>query len=280
MYWQAEATRAGGPRRRPAGDDRGAADRRRRRSRLAARGRAARASISSPGSTERVRPSLAPHAIYTVSEESLRWIAEVGAEHGVPVQIHLSETAGRGRANASPTTVCGRPHYLDRLGMLGPRTLLAHGVWLDAARARADRRARRHRRHQPGRQHEARGRRRLPLPGGAQRRASRSASAPTAPARTTRSTSSPTSRRFALIQKHAAARPVGRSTPAEAWAIATGARAPLLGAGSRSQSASRPTSCCSDATRYELGLGDLTRRPRLRRLGLGRRHHRRRRPAC
>ena len=45
------------------------------------------------------------------------------------------------------------------------RTVLAHGVWLDRGGARADRRARLHRRHQPGRQHEARRRRRLPLPG-------------------------------------------------------------------------------------------------------------------
>lgn len=77
-----------------------------------------------------ITPSLAPHAIYTVSEESLRFIAELGAERRVPVQIHLSETEGE-------VTECVarhgmRPaHYLDGLGMLGENTLLAHGVWLD-----------------------------------------------------------------------------------------------------------------------------------------------------
>ena len=34
----------------------------------------------------------APHAIYTVSERSLRWVAERAAERELPVQIHLSET--------------------------------------------------------------------------------------------------------------------------------------------------------------------------------------------
>src|SRR3954470_1904151 len=42
----------------------------------------------------RVSPSLGPHAIYTVSPESLAWIAQVGAEREISVQIHLSETEG------------------------------------------------------------------------------------------------------------------------------------------------------------------------------------------
>ncbi len=79
---------------------------------------------------ERIRPSLAPHAIYTVGPESLRFVAELSDERDVPIQIHLSETE-------QEVTDCVerhgmRPaHYLDSLGMLGERTLLAHGVWLD-----------------------------------------------------------------------------------------------------------------------------------------------------
>jgi 5-methylthioadenosine/S-adenosylhomocysteine deaminase len=77
-----------------------------------------------------ITPALAPHAIYTVSEESLRWIGELSAERELPVQIHLSETekevqdclAEHGERPAS---------YLDRLGLLTERTVLAHGVWLD-----------------------------------------------------------------------------------------------------------------------------------------------------
>ncbi len=78
----------------------------------------------------RIERSLAPHAIYTVSEELLRWTAETAAEHEVAVHIHLSETE-------QEVTDCVEQHgvrpaaYLDRLGVLSERTVLAHGVWLD-----------------------------------------------------------------------------------------------------------------------------------------------------
>ena len=80
----------------------------------------------------RVSPSLGPHAIYTVSSESLAWIAEVAADRQIPLQIHLSETE-------QEVSDCLEAHgerpaaYLDELGFLGPRTLLAQGVWLDEA---------------------------------------------------------------------------------------------------------------------------------------------------
>jgi len=77
-----------------------------------------------------VRPALAPHAIYTVSERSLRWFAEASEDRGLPVQIHLSETEEEVTRCLSEHSV--RPaEYLDRVGLLGPRTVLAHGVWLD-----------------------------------------------------------------------------------------------------------------------------------------------------
>ena len=80
----------------------------------------------------RVSPSLGPHAIYTVSPPSLAWLAEVAAEREITLQIHLSETEqevhdcldAHGKRPAA---------YLDELGFLGPRTLLAHGVWLEQA---------------------------------------------------------------------------------------------------------------------------------------------------
>ncbi|HWA53344.1 MAG TPA: amidohydrolase [Solirubrobacterales bacterium] len=76
--------------------------------------------------------SLAPHSIYTVSEGLLRWVAETAAERGVSIQIHLSETEQEvldclDRHGERPAA------YLDRLGVLGERTVLAHGVWLDRA---------------------------------------------------------------------------------------------------------------------------------------------------
>jgi 5-methylthioadenosine/S-adenosylhomocysteine deaminase len=78
----------------------------------------------------RVSPSLGPHAIYTVSPESLAWLAEVAAEREISLQIHLSETEDEVRDCLEEYGK--RPAaYLDELGFLGPRTVLAHGVWLD-----------------------------------------------------------------------------------------------------------------------------------------------------
>jgi 5-methylthioadenosine/S-adenosylhomocysteine deaminase len=76
--------------------------------------------------------SLAPHSIYAVSEGLLRWAGEQAAERGLAFHIHLSETEGE-------VVDCLDAHgvrpaaYLDRLGLLGERTVLAHGVWLDQA---------------------------------------------------------------------------------------------------------------------------------------------------
>jgi 5-methylthioadenosine/S-adenosylhomocysteine deaminase len=79
-----------------------------------------------------VSAALAPHAIYTVSEPSLRWIAERSAADEIPIHIHLSETE-REVADCVATHGARPAAYLDRCGVLGPRTMLAHGVWLDDA---------------------------------------------------------------------------------------------------------------------------------------------------
>jgi 5-methylthioadenosine/S-adenosylhomocysteine deaminase len=77
-----------------------------------------------------VTPAFGPHAIYTVSPQSLRWLAETAAERDLSLNIHLSET--KGEVDDCLTAHGKRPaHHLDELGFLGPRTILAHGVWLD-----------------------------------------------------------------------------------------------------------------------------------------------------
>jgi 5-methylthioadenosine/S-adenosylhomocysteine deaminase len=82
------------------------------------------------GSGARITPTLGPHAIYTVSEKSLQWIAALSGERDLPVHIHLSETEGEVHDCVAAHGV--RPAaYLDRIGILTPRTVLAHGVWLD-----------------------------------------------------------------------------------------------------------------------------------------------------
>jgi len=80
----------------------------------------------------RVSPSIGPHAIYTVSKEAWQWCAQYARDEGLLLQYHLSETE-------KEVKDCQRLHgarparYLDRIGVLGPRSIAAHGVWLDDA---------------------------------------------------------------------------------------------------------------------------------------------------
>ena len=77
-----------------------------------------------------IRPSVGPHAVYTVSGESLGWLAEVSADRDVPFHIHLSET--RGEVDDCQAANGARPPaWLDQLGALSARTVAAHGCWLD-----------------------------------------------------------------------------------------------------------------------------------------------------
>jgi 5-methylthioadenosine/S-adenosylhomocysteine deaminase len=78
----------------------------------------------------RIRPSLGPHAVYTVSEEGLRWCAETSRREGILLQIHLAET--RKEVSDAVSQLGRRPvKVLDECGILNPLTVAAHGCWLD-----------------------------------------------------------------------------------------------------------------------------------------------------
>ncbi len=82
------------------------------------------------GYSDRIRFTLTPHAIYTVSRDSLRWVRDFAARHDLMVQIHLSETRHEVeeslRMHGLPPAL-----YLDQLGLLHPKVVLAHAVHLD-----------------------------------------------------------------------------------------------------------------------------------------------------
>jgi 5-methylthioadenosine/S-adenosylhomocysteine deaminase len=74
-----------------------------------------------------ITPSVAAHAPYTVSAKNLVAEAELAEEHGVPYQIHLSETRWEvekllQEKGVSPVT------YLADLGVLSDRMIAAHCV--------------------------------------------------------------------------------------------------------------------------------------------------------
>lgn len=78
----------------------------------------------------RIRFAYAPHAVYTVSEKSLCAVGEMAAADGESfVHVHVSETAKevadcKEKYGMSPVAL------LDRCGLLGRRTVLAHCVHL------------------------------------------------------------------------------------------------------------------------------------------------------
>ena len=78
----------------------------------------------------RVRLCAAPHSIYTVTPEELRWVGEIAERYGLLVHIHLSETQGE-------VDECIRLHgcrpavLLERAGLMNSLLIAAHGQFLD-----------------------------------------------------------------------------------------------------------------------------------------------------
>jgi 5-methylthioadenosine/S-adenosylhomocysteine deaminase len=78
----------------------------------------------------RLRVALAPHAIYTVQPPALEWIGSLARDEGLLLHIHLSET--RQEVEECIATHGVRPaRLLERLGLVGPNLIAAHGVYLD-----------------------------------------------------------------------------------------------------------------------------------------------------
>src|SRR5262249_58878333 len=74
-------------------------------------------------------PAVAPHALYTNSDETLKASRALANRYGVPLVIHLSETKKENddtlaKRKMTPAQV------LDSLGVLSGRTIAAHCVWL------------------------------------------------------------------------------------------------------------------------------------------------------
>ena len=73
---------------------------------------------------------MGPHAIYTVSEESLLWAKEFSAENNIMIHIHISETQ-------TEVENCMQKHgkrpieYLNAIGFLSSNILAAHVIWVN-----------------------------------------------------------------------------------------------------------------------------------------------------
>jgi 5-methylthioadenosine/S-adenosylhomocysteine deaminase len=206
------------------------------------------------GNPDRIAAAFAPHAIYTVSQPSLEWIAAEAADRGLPIQIHLSETE---KEVADCVAAHGaRPAaYLDRLGVLGPRTTLAHAVWLDDEELDlvAERGA--------TLVTNPVANLKLAVGGVFPFRAARERAIPVGLGTDGAGSNNSLDllqdvKVFALLQKHQAGDPAV-VTAGEAWGIATGARAPLLGASGRLEAGEPADFLLLRPDVPELSLGDL-----------------------
>ena len=79
----------------------------------------------------RIVPAWGPHAVYTVSQESLRALKQLSDETGYLLHMHLSETQ-KEVEECKAETGKSPAKYLEDIGFLSDRCVMAHGVWLDS----------------------------------------------------------------------------------------------------------------------------------------------------
>lgn len=76
-----------------------------------------------------VKVAIAPHSIYAVCEKNLIKAKELAEKYCAPIHIHLAETKAEfdeclEKNKLTPVA------YLDKLGILNEKTILAHCVWV------------------------------------------------------------------------------------------------------------------------------------------------------
>ena len=75
-------------------------------------------------------PAVAPHAMYTLDRDSLLASAALARRYNVPVLIHLAETEDEAKQSQARHQL-SPAGYLESIGFWGPRTLAAHGIWVN-----------------------------------------------------------------------------------------------------------------------------------------------------
>ncbi|OCH18838.1 amidohydrolase [Aliivibrio sp. 1S165] len=77
-----------------------------------------------------ITPAFAPHAVYTVSKEKLQEINQLSKSEDVPVLIHVAEFPNEETRIKDPTKATSPVEYLDEIGVLDERVVIAHGIHL------------------------------------------------------------------------------------------------------------------------------------------------------
>jgi 5-methylthioadenosine/S-adenosylhomocysteine deaminase len=79
-----------------------------------------------------ITPAVAPHSAYTLDRDTLLACHDLAVKYGVPMLVHVAETEDEVKIirEASTLTPVG---YLESIGFWAPRTVVAHGVWVNDA---------------------------------------------------------------------------------------------------------------------------------------------------
>lgn len=77
-----------------------------------------------------ITPAYAPHAVYTVSKEKLQEINKLSESYDVPVLIHVAEFPNEETRIKDHTKATSPVEYLDEIGVLDERVVIAHGIHL------------------------------------------------------------------------------------------------------------------------------------------------------
>ena len=93
----------------------------------------AEAFIKEFANDELIVPAVAPHSPYTVEAPTLRASRALASKYGVPVLIHVAETETELTTSRKSQGGLSPVGYLQSLNFFGPRTVINHGVWVDAA---------------------------------------------------------------------------------------------------------------------------------------------------
>ncbi len=78
-----------------------------------------------------IRLCVAPHALYTTTEEQLKELALFAAREGFTIHMHAAESKAETQIARNRFGASSPIRYLDRCGLLRENTILAHGCYLD-----------------------------------------------------------------------------------------------------------------------------------------------------
>jgi len=78
-----------------------------------------------------VIPSVCPHSVYSVLPDTLKRISKIAEKEELFIHIHLSETVQE-VSDCIKEHGCRPVEYLDKMGLLTPKTAAAHGIHLNS----------------------------------------------------------------------------------------------------------------------------------------------------